>query len=231
VGGGRTIPQQLIAIVDPERCIRCQPFQVGEIWVQGPSVAQGYWRHPEQTDRTFRAFLADTGEGPFLRTGDLGFLKSGELFITGRLKELIILDGRNHYPQDIERSAEQSHPAVRPGCCVAFSVEQTGEERLIIVAEIERAYWSGAARRIRKPDMAPDDPQNEPRAEGGVSAGLQSIVKAIHRAVSENHDVRAAKVLLVRPASIPKTPSGKHQRRACREAFLHGTWQEMLITG
>lgn len=208
VGCGRTIPEQHIAIVDPERRVRCRPDEVGEIWVRGPGVTQGYWGQPEQTEHTFRASLADTGEGPFLRTGDLGFLKNDELFVTGRLKDLIILGGRNHYPQDIEQSVAQSHPAIRAGCCIAFSVEQDGEERLIIVAEIERAYWSGP----------------------GQSAGLQPITRAIRGAVSENHDARVARVLLVRPASIPKTPSGKHQRHACREAFLRGSLEEMLVT-
>ena len=94
--------------------------------MSGPSVTQGYWNRPEDTERTCRAYLNDTGEGPFLRTGDLGFMKDGELFVTGRLKDLIIISGRKLYPQDIELTVEQSHPALRPGCCAAFSVDGAG---------------------------------------------------------------------------------------------------------
>jgi acyl-CoA synthetase (AMP-forming)/AMP-acid ligase II len=214
VGCGRSIPEQEIILVDPERRIRCRSSQVGEIWVRGPSVTHGYWRRPEQTANTFAASLADTGDGPFLRTGDLGFLKDGELFVTGRLKDLIILDGRNLYPQDIERSVEVSHPAIRPGCSMAFSVDQGGVERLIVVAEVERTYWSNVAR----------------RGDTVVSAEWQPLFKAIRRAVSETHDARIADILLVRPASLPKTPSGKHQRRAYREALLRGTLPDILAT-
>ena len=114
--------------------------EMGEIWVSAPSVTQGYWNQPEETERTFHAYLADTGDGPFLRTGDLGFLRDGELFVTGRLKDLIIIGGRNLYPHDIELTVEQSHAAVRPGGCVAFSVEVADEERLIIAAEVEPRY-------------------------------------------------------------------------------------------
>ena len=101
-------------------------------------MAQGYWNQPDKTVETFRTYLTDTGEGPFLRTGDLGFLHAGELFVTGRLKDLIIIRGHNHYPQDIELTVEQSHPALRPGCGAAFSVPVSGEERLVIVQEAGR---------------------------------------------------------------------------------------------
>ena len=110
--------------------------------MSAPSVAQGYWNRPEETELTFHAYLADTGEGPFLRTGDLGFLGDGELFVTGRLKDLIIIGGRNLYPQEIELTVQQSHPAVRPACCAAFSVEVADEERLIVAAEVEPRYAS-----------------------------------------------------------------------------------------
>ncbi|PYQ61978.1 MAG: hypothetical protein DMF53_14145, partial [Acidobacteria bacterium] len=120
-----------IAIARPDSSEPCGPGEVGEIWVSAPSVAQGYWRRPEETERTFGARLAG-GEGPFLRTGDLGFVADGELFVTGRLKDLIILRGRNHYPQDIELTVERSHPALRPGCGAAFAVEREGEERLVV---------------------------------------------------------------------------------------------------
>ena len=128
----------MVAIVHPEARTRCPVDGVGEIWVTGPSVAQGYWGRPEATERSFRATLADTGEGPFLRTGDLGFLHDGELFITGRLKDLIIIRGRNVYPQDIEWTVERCHPALRLESGAAFSVEAGGEERLVVVHEVER---------------------------------------------------------------------------------------------
>src|SRR6185312_8150687 len=131
VGCGKALGNQKVVIVHPETLARCSPDEVGEIWISGPSVAHGYWNRPEETEHGFKAYLADTGEGPFLRTGDLGFLKDGELFVTGRLKDLIIIDGYNHYPQDIELTVERSHPAVRAGCCAAFSVDVAGEERLV----------------------------------------------------------------------------------------------------
>ena len=176
----------------------CAPGEVGEIWVQGPSVAQGYWRQPEETERVFGARLSD-GSGPFLRTGDLGFVAEGELFVTGRLKDLIILRGRNHYPQDIELAVERSHAALRPGCVAAFAVEREGEERLAVVAEVHREHRQ-------------DD-----------EAEIAGIVAAIRRAVADEHEVAPAAVVLLRPATLPKTSSGKIQRHACRAGYLAGT--------
>src|SRR5208282_2338591 len=117
--------------------------EVGEIWVSGASVTHGYWNRPEETERACRAYLKDTGEGPFLRTGDLGFVRDGELFVTGRLKDLIIISGRKLYPQDIELTVERSHPALRQACSAAFSTEGTGGEQLIVAAEIEPRYVRG----------------------------------------------------------------------------------------
>jgi len=131
VGLGRTWLDQKIVIVDPESLTQCRSDQVGEIWVSSPSVAQGYWNRPEDTAQTFHAYLADTDEGPFLRTGDLGFLIAEELFVTGRLKDLIVIQGRNHYPNDIELTVETAHPALRPGCGAAFSVELDAQEQLV----------------------------------------------------------------------------------------------------
>ncbi len=121
-----------IAVVDPQTATRRPPGEEGEIWVSSPSVAMGYWRRPEQTEETFRARTSD-GDGPLLRTGDLGFLHGGELFVTGRIKDRIIVRGRNHYPQDIELTAERAHPAVRPGCGAAFLLD---EERVALVFEV-----------------------------------------------------------------------------------------------
>jgi len=152
VGSGRELDGQDVRIVDPQACEALPPGQIGEIWVSGPSVAQGYWNRPESSAATFEAMLAqpDTrsatqsvkkwqpNPGPYLRTGDLGFFDNGELFVTGRLKDLIIVRGRNHYPQDIEQSAEMASPIVRAGSVAAFSVDIDGRERVVLVAELER---------------------------------------------------------------------------------------------
>jgi non-ribosomal peptide synthase protein (TIGR01720 family) len=192
VGCGQALLDQRVIVVDPETLTRCSPDQVGEIWVVGPSVAQGYWNRPEETERTFRAYLSNTGEGPFLRTGDLGFLHDGELFITGRLKDLIIVRGRNHYPQDIEYTVERSHPALRRGCGAAFAVEVANEERLVVVQELEL--------------------RQHPE--------IDEVVGNIRQAVAEEHEIQVYAVSLIKPGSIPKTTSGKVQRQSCRQAFL-----------
>ncbi|MCA1621656.1 MAG: amino acid adenylation domain-containing protein, partial [Acidobacteria bacterium] len=195
VGCGRLAPELKIAVVDPEMMRPCAPGEVGEIWVAGPSVALGYWNRPEETEQTFGAYMGGGAEGPYLRTGDLGFVVEGELYLTGRLKDLIIIRGRNHYPQDVELTAEQSHPDLRPGCGAAFSVEVAGEERLVIVQEVRRQY----------------------RAER-----LEEVVGAIRRDVAEAHELQVYAVVLVKPGGIHKTSSGKIQRHACRAGFLAG---------
>lgn len=200
VGCGTAMPDQEIRIVNPDSRGQRAPNEVGEVWVSGPSVARGYWNQPEESESTFRARLAgSSGEGPYLRTGDLGFLQDAELFITGRLKDLIIIDGRNHYPQDIELTVEQSHPAIRPGGCVAFSVDLDNREQLVILAEVERHY------------------RDLNRAE---------TIDTVRQAVAENHDLRTYAVCLLKTGSIPKTSSGKIQRHACRTNFLTGDWDK-----
>ncbi|HEX8272004.1 MAG TPA: non-ribosomal peptide synthase/polyketide synthase, partial [Longimicrobiaceae bacterium] len=196
VGSGRSAPSQRVIVVDPATLRECPPDRVGEVWVQGPSVARGYWGRPAETAETFGGRLADTGEGPFLRTGDLGFLRGdGELFITGRLKDLVIVRGRNHYPQDVEQTALRSHPGLRAGSGAAFSVEQGGEERLVVVQEVSR------------------------RAAG---LDVEEVAAAIRRAVAAEHGVQVHAVAVVKPGGIPRTTSGKVQRRACRARFLAG---------
>ncbi|MBI3837083.1 MAG: aminotransferase class I/II-fold pyridoxal phosphate-dependent enzyme [Planctomycetia bacterium] len=195
VGSGGNLLDQRIVIAHPENLTSLPADQVGEIWVSGPSVAQGYWNRPEETQRTFRAFLKDTGEGPFLRTGDLGFMQDGELFITGRLKDLIIIRGLNHYPQDIELTVGQSHPRLRPGNGAALAVEIDGIERLVVVQEIERRQ------------------QRE----------LEGVFEAIRRNVSAEHELPVEAIALIKAGSIAKTSSGKIQRHACRTAFLEGS--------
>jgi phthiocerol/phenolphthiocerol synthesis type-I polyketide synthase C len=195
IGCGKSAPGQKIAIVDPAGLTRVPPGRVGEIWVSGPSVAGGYWGQPEESAEIFAAHLADTGEGPFLRTGDLGFLSRGELFVTGRRKDLIIVAGKNHYPQDIEQSIEECHPALRLGGGVACSVDEGNEERLLIVHEVN------------------GDPEK---------IDADRVIWSIRDKVAREHDLRVSHVVLVRRGSVPKTSSGKVQRSACRAAFLEG---------
>ena len=201
VGCGHTSADQRVVVADPESGIACLEGMVGEVWIAGPSVTGGYWGREEETARTFGARLAGDPETPYLRTGDLGFIVEGELFLTGRAKDLIILRGRNLYPQDVELTVERSHPALRPGCGAAFSVEVDGEERLAVVQEVER----DAERRWAA------DP-----------AGFQAAVEAVRRAVATEHEAAPYAVAFVRTATVPKTSSGKIRRRSCREDFLHG---------
>lgn len=194
VSCGQSWLDQKIKIVNPESLISCCPNQVGEIWVSGKNVAVGYWNRELETQQSFNAYIADTGEGPFLRTGDLGFLKDDELFITGRLKDIIIIKGRNHYPQDIELSVESSHPSLRRGCGAAFSLDIKGQERLIVVQEVERSY-------LRK-------------------LNVNEVIGKIRSSVADEHGLQVYAVLLLKTGSIPKTSSGKIQRHACRASFL-----------
>ncbi|HVF55927.1 MAG TPA: amino acid adenylation domain-containing protein, partial [Pyrinomonadaceae bacterium] len=195
VGSGETLLEQEIVVVHPQTLARSVPGEVGEIWVSSPSIAHGYWNQPEQTERTFGARIAGTGEVTYLRTGDLGFFSDGELFVTGRLKDLIIIRGLNHYPQDIELTVERSHEALRAGCVAAFSVELEGEERLVVVQEADHRR----------------------QAEAGA------ICEAVVEAVAEAHEVQVYAVVLIRPGTIAKTSSGKIQRHACRAAFLESS--------
>jgi acyl-CoA synthetase (AMP-forming)/AMP-acid ligase II len=199
VGCGQPVLDQQVAIVDPVDMTRCPGGRVGEIWVRGPSVAQGYWDRAAESELTFRGMPADTEEGPFLRTGDLGFIWENELYVAGRLKDIIIVAGRKLHPEDIEQTVERSHPLLRPSGCAAFSVAADaadGEEELVIVQEVERHYHSR------------DKPE---------------ITTAIRRAVAAHHDASASMVVLIKPGRIPKTSSGKVQRHACRNAFLAGS--------
>jgi amino acid adenylation domain-containing protein len=191
VSCGQSIPEQKVVIANPHTLSSCQPHEVGEIWVCSPSVGQGYWNRCQETEQTFHAYLSDTGEGPFLRTGDLGFVRNGELFITGRVKDLIIIRGRNLYPQDIELTVERSHPSLRSASGAAFAVEMENEERLVVVQELEF------------------------RAKPNV----EEVVTAIRQAVTEEHEVQVYAVVLIKAGSIPKTSSGKIQRRATRAQF------------
>ncbi|WP_016949108.1 AMP-binding protein [Anabaena sp. PCC 7108] len=195
VGCGSTVLNAKVVIVDPESLTQSPSGQVGEIWISGPSIAQGYWGRIQETQRTFGAYLTDNGEGPFLRTGDLGFVKDDELFITGRIKDLIIIRGSNHYPQDIELTVEESHPSLRSGYSAVFSINENEQERLVIVSEIERSY-------LRKLDA-------------------DEVIQAIRKAVSKEHELEVYAISLLKTGSIHKTSSGKIQRQACRTQFLN----------
>ncbi|MEQ8756843.1 MAG: fatty acyl-AMP ligase [Coleofasciculus sp. G1-WW12-02] len=192
---GRLVCDTQVVIANPDTLTQCDRDQVGEIWVKDPSVAKGYWQRPDSTKETFQAYLTDTDEGPFLRTGDLGFLRDGELFITGRIKDLIIIRGTNHYPQDIEWTVQQVHSALRPDYGAAFSIEAGGEERLIVLQEVER----------RTQDV-----------------NFEEVITDIRQAVAEEHEIPAYAVVLVQPGTIEKTSSGKIQRLAARTKFLNG---------
>jgi 8-amino-7-oxononanoate synthase len=191
-GCGQVLPDEQVRIVDPDTCLALPEDQIGEIWVDSPSVGQGYFHNEAATQATFQARLADSGDGPFLRTGDLGFLHQGELFVTGRIKDLIIIRGVNRYPQDIEQTVQDSDSRLTPDACAAFAVDAAGAERLVVVAEVERT-------REKQWD---------------------EVVATVRRNIASEHETPPDAVVLVRHGSIPKTSSGKIQRHACRDEFL-----------
>ena len=183
-----------IVIANPDTLRPAAPAEVGEIWVSGPGVAKGYWNRPEETRPTFQAHLAGDESKAFLRTGDLGFLRDGELFVAGRLKDLIIIRGLNHHPGDLELTARRAHPDVSTSIAAAFSIDADGNERLVLVMEAGR---------------------HEP-------TDLEAVARAIRQAVAEKHETLVYAVVLVRKGTIPKTSSGKIQRRLCRSLYLDG---------
>jgi acyl-CoA synthetase (AMP-forming)/AMP-acid ligase II len=205
VGCGAVAETGDVRIVDPETCLTLPPDRVGEVWVAGPGVAAGYWGLPGATRRTFDAWTADDQQGPFLRTGDYGFFHEGQLFITGRLKDLIIIDGRNIYPQDIEATVEQCHTAVKPGGCAAFAVDTGDGEQVIVAVEINELM------------------------SGAHGSERESLVTAIRREVAEQHELRIHDVVLLKSGSLPKTSSGKLQRSECRALYLRGELKTVAV--
>jgi natural product biosynthesis luciferase-like monooxygenase protein/FkbM family methyltransferase len=199
VGSGCTWLDQEIRIVDPESLRECSPGVIGEIWVAGPHVAQGYRGRPEESESTFKAYIADAMAGPYLRTGDLGFMREGELFVTGRLKDLIIIRGRNYFPHDIELTVERSHDNLRPGGGAAFSIDLHGEEQLVVVHEVDRHR----------------------------NSDLQEVIGAIRQAVAEEYELQVHAIVLIKAGSLPKTSSGKVQRHACRAVFLKDEFETL----
>lgn len=197
VGCGAALPEMDIVIVEPETCRLLPDDKIGEIWVRGASVALGYWRNEEATEATFGGRILDSEEGPYLRTGDLGFIDEGQVFVTGRLKDLIIIRGVNRYPQDIEKTVEKAHDKLTTGGVAAFSTDVDGRERLVVVAETER--------------------------DRGIA--WNEAIDAVRRKVTSEHELPPDAVILVRHASLPKTSSGKIQRYACRQDFINGTFR------
>ena len=186
-----------VRIVDPESFKQCAAGRVGEIWTAGRSKALGYWGRGPETRETFAAQMVGAPGQSYLRTGDLGFVRDGRLYVAGRLKDLLIIRGLNHYPQDIEKTVEECHPALRPNCGAAFSVEIDGQEQLVIAQEVERIHR-------RKTDPG-------------------QIIAAVRKALAESHDLQAYAIVLLRTATVPKTSSGKIQRHACKQRFLDGS--------
>jgi long chain fatty acid CoA FadD26 len=191
VSAGRPSGQRL-RIVDPECRVPVPDGETGEIWVHGPNVADGYWRRPELTAAVFGGRL--DGEDGWLRTGDLGRWDGERLYVTGRIRDLVIVDGRNHYPQDIEETVAAAHPVLGPDRIAAFGVDDPAGEKLVVVAERAR----GAA---------------------GAEASEDEVARAAKRAVVTGHDLRVHAFLLVKPGSLPRTSSGKVSRSAARIRF------------
>jgi acyl-CoA synthetase (AMP-forming)/AMP-acid ligase II len=236
VSCGQTVTGGDLAIVDPDRRWRVPSGTVGEIWLRSASVAVGYWNRPVESAQTFGARIEGEG-GTWLRTGDLGLLQHGELYVTGRLKELIIVRGLKHSPSDIEATIEQTQwdtPHFRPGGSVAFSSDVAGEERLFLVIEVERRQ------RERRAGNAPSverrrgaDRRRRPHAYRADAEPVlfdpDAVVRELRNAIAAQHGVEVSGVFLTRPGAIPKTSSGKKQRVLCRTLFLGDTLNPDLL--
>jgi acyl-CoA synthetase (AMP-forming)/AMP-acid ligase II len=203
VGCGTPYDGTRLAIVDPVEGRRLEEREVGEIWFAGPSVALGYWRQETQTDVHFHGHLADQPDISYLRTGDLGALVDGELYVVGRLKELIILNGRNLHPHDVEFSAENAHPALRRHCSAAFEMEAEGKTQVGILLEVDS---SGAEKH-------------------------EQILASVARCIGEVHDLPLGWVGLCAPGTVPKTTSGKTQRRLCRAMLVEDAVELLAESG
>jgi acyl-CoA synthetase (AMP-forming)/AMP-acid ligase II len=206
VGCGQVQPTLTVVIARPGTDVPCAPDEVGEILVSSASVGDGYWNQPEETELTFRARVQGYGERDFLRTGDLGFVFGDQLFVTGRLKDVVIVDGHNHYPHDIELTVSTSHPAIREGFCCALSVDEGDAERLVIMAEI-------SVRRVKGQDSA--------------RAAAEEVAAAVRRAVTAEHGIAVADVVLLRLGALPFTSSGKIQRMECRARYQSGDFDRL----
>ena len=236
VSVGRAVAGGEIAIVDPERQVRLDDGAVGEIWVHNESVARGYWNRPEETQATFGARLDGSSVPGWLRTGDLGFVEGGQLYVSGRLKELLIVRGQKHFPSDIEATIEQSQWEMshfRPGGSAAVSLVVEGEERLFLIVEVERRQRE--RRRGGTADVERRNNRDRRRRPHSYRAGAEpslfeadSVIRSLRSAVTARHGIEVFGVVLVRPGSIPKTTSGKKQRVACKKQFLAPGAPEVL---
>lgn len=201
VSCGQTLSDQQIRIVNPETLMPCATDEIGEIWLRGPCVASGYWGKALETAQTFGARLANSEEGPFLRTGDLGFLNNGELYVAGRIKNLVISGGKNHYAHDLERTVEGAHPAIWPAGCAVFSINNDGPERIIAIAEVN-------VKLFEKEEL---------------------VIKAIREAIAQHHDLYVDDIQLTPPGGIPKTTSGKIRHFLCKQSYLDGTLKKFSL--
>ncbi len=204
VGCGSVKETCNVRIVNPETFEPLLENQVGEIWLSGLLVTNGYWERDELNKEVFQARINGQSDN-WLRTGDLGFIQNAELFITGRYKDLIIVRGRNIYPQDIEKFVEQTHKSIRPGCVIAFSIEVEQEESIVVVAEVELKNFGGKL----EADKADE------------------ILTLLRTSIIKEFQVEVQAIVLIEQGSINKTSSGKLQRKACRKSFLEGTLSQI----
>ncbi|MBJ7539597.1 fatty acyl-AMP ligase [Marinomonas transparens] len=196
VSNGKSCLQTDIKIVSPEGNVEQKERRIGEIWITGPGVGLGYWNDEEGSRETFQAKLQSSDDQrSYFRTGDLGFKCNGDLYITGRMKDLIIVRGLDHYPQDIELSVEQCHPILHKGYCAAFSMPVDGEEQLVVAVERERYY--------------------------SEKVDFSKVIELIRNTVSQEHGLSLYRALILKPGSIPKTTSGKIQRQKCKAELLN----------
>jgi acyl-CoA synthetase (AMP-forming)/AMP-acid ligase II len=204
VGCGRPFGDARVAIIDPQSARPVDDGAVGEVWVASDSCAAGYWNDPTSTAETFHGRLAGDDQH-WLRTGDLGFLSDGELFVTGRLRELIIIAGRNHFPVDLERTTEAADPAIARSGVAAVSVDVDGAERLAIVAEVCREH------------------------RGATGLDTDGIRRRVRAAVAAEHEVTPHDVALIRPGTLPRTTSGKVAHHLARAAYLGRTLERIDV--
>jgi acyl-CoA synthetase (AMP-forming)/AMP-acid ligase II len=194
VSSGAPLADLQLVIADPKTRHARAADEVGEVWVAGGNIAEGYWNRPEDSKHTFGAHIVGSHDGPFLRTGDLGFLHNGHLYITGRLKDLLIVRGRNYYPQDVEMTVEKTHRALRAGGGAAFAITEGEMEQLVVVHETQRREIEGV--------------------------DWQEVIKTIRANIAREHGIRAHAVVLIRRATVAKTSSGKIQRTEMKRRFL-----------
>ena len=198
---GTTTANHDIKIVDPETMSRCLPETIGEVWVSGPSVAKGYWKNDEQSKAVFGAYTS-SGEGPCLRTGDLGFLQAGELFVTGRIKDLIIIRGRNIYPQDLEVVATSAHPSVRHGYVAAVILEHAHQSGIGIVCEIK---------------------------DGVRATNYQDIAQSISNKILIRNRQVIRKIVFLKKGQLYRTTNGKIQRQRISSALSNGSLNGLYV--